>query len=703
MIALILVFAFYRCFVYGFCRRRRLAQLAAAERNRPPAWAENGLSSVSGDARSVPEMMSAETPEPKLSHKAISATTTNTSTPTSPSTTSSRVPSTSKVVQLADVSQIQLAELGAHQQQMWRAGLSHRVPSFSRVRVDPSACRPRASPHSGQAHDETPGTARVLLRRSFSIGHAPVGNGQGTSPGTSPGTSVESSRLGAVRMGDRVLAIRCGEILSPTFDLGEILTQDSTSAPSRLDGGIGGAPPAASSSSIDASLQAAFRYIDVDKSGTVSKEQLERALKHWGFICEDRQNDPSIQAVLHACTASASGSIDYDEFKSAFSQSIPPPTPPPPPPPPPPRRSRPSSPQGPLKDQPSCAPPPAPPPRRSRCMSAAPSAAAPAATPGIVAVARRRFEASTATHAATTTSEVPYSEEPPPPPPSRRNRCLRASASHQVEEEGAATSQLSSHSSHGPSTSPSTTCSTSPSERYERDDACLADAIAHALRVDKRGVRAGIGTVHTFTRAIAYVADAHPQWALVSCTPKFMVTGGIEKALLDVSEGRYVLSMSYDVPAMSSEELQRYHLQDFAAFAGTKQYRRVFYGAGLEWVRQAHQDLGIVHDLGIPTTASTASMIGALSAQHDELASSSRGVLKDDRCNAPVRLATDADRASTEAARAFFQEPYVLPMRIDEVYELVLRSPSRAGVRAITKQITKQVSFGARAPRDSMV
>ena len=677
MITLILVFAFYRCFVYGFCRKRRLAQLAAAERNSPPAWAVNGLSSVrgdmSGDARSVPEMMSAEnlTSEPKLSPKAASATATNTSTPTSPSTTSSRVPSTSKVVQLADVSQIQLAELGAHQQQIWRAGLSHRIPSFSRVRVDPSACRPRASPlspHSGLAHDETLGPA-----------------------GDSQGTSVESSRLGAVRMGDRVLAIRCGELLSPTFDLGEILTQDSTSTPSRLGGGLGGASPAASSKYVDASLQAAFQYIDADNSGMVNKEQLERALKHWGFICEDRQNDPSIQAVLHACTASASGSIDYDEFKSAFSQSIPPPTPPPPPPPPPPRRSRPSSPQGPLKDQPSCAPPPAPPPRRSRCMSAA----VPAVTPGIVTVARSRLEASTATQAATTTSEV--TSEEPPPPPSRRSRCLRASAS-----------QPSSHSSHDPSTS----LSLSPSARYERDDtsACLADAIAHALRVDKRGVRAGIGTVHTFTRAIAYVADAHPQWALVSCTPKFMVTGGIEKALLDVSEGRYVLSMSYDVPAMSSEELQRYHLQDFAAFAGTKQYRCAFYGAGLEWVQQAHQDLGIVEDLGIPTTASTASLMGALSAQHDalsaqhdELVSSSRGVLKDDRCNVPLRLATDADRASTEAARAFFQEPYVLPMRIDEVYELVLRSPSRAGVRAITKQITKQVSFGARAPRDSMV
>jgi Ca2+-binding EF-hand superfamily protein len=66
-------------------------------------------------------------------------------------------------------------------------------------------------------------------------------------------------------------------------------------------------------------MTAAFRYIDVDNRGTISRDELERALKHWGFVGEHGP-DPSIHAVLQACTASDSGSIDYDEFVSAFSK-----------------------------------------------------------------------------------------------------------------------------------------------------------------------------------------------------------------------------------------------------------------------------------------------------------------------------------------------------------------------------------------------
>ena len=55
-----------------------------------------------------------------------------------------------------------------------------------------------------------------------------------------------------------------------------------------------------------------------------------------------------------------------------------------------------------------------------------------------------------------------------------------------------------------------------------------------------------------------------------------------------------------------------------------------------------------------------------------------RGVLKDNQSDVPVHLAMDSDRASTEAARAFFQEPYACPMRIEAVYEVVPRAERAA-------------------------
>lgn len=66
-------------------------------------------------------------------------------------------------------------------------------------------------------------------------------------------------------------------------------------------------------------MQAAFRYIDVDNSGTISKEELERALRVWGFVGPNGP-DPSIKAVLQACDASGTGAIDYEEFVSAFAK-----------------------------------------------------------------------------------------------------------------------------------------------------------------------------------------------------------------------------------------------------------------------------------------------------------------------------------------------------------------------------------------------
>ena len=50
-----------------------------------------------------------------------------------------------------------------------------------------------------------------------------------------------------------------------------------------------------------------------------------------------------------------------------------------------------------------------------------------------------------------------------------------------------------------------------------------------------------------------------------------------------------------------------------------------------------------------------------------------RGVLKDNQANVLPYLAEPSDGESKEAARAFFQEPYKVPMRIEAVYEVVPR------------------------------
>lgn len=158
---------------------------------------------------------------------------------------------------------------------------------------------------------------------------------------------------------------------------------------------------------------------------------------------------------------------------------------------------------------------------------------------------------------------------------------------------------------------------------------CLADALAHGLEVDKHSVRAGIGDDHSFARATQYIDEAHPEWALVKSTAAFMLKGGIEKALLHAPVGRLILSVSY------------------RCGDGVKRYHCAFYDAGFEW---AHED-----------PESGATLCG-------------RGVLKDNQCDVAVHLAMESDRQSTEAARAFFQAPYALPMRIEAVYALVPRS-----------------------------
>ena len=160
---------------------------------------------------------------------------------------------------------------------------------------------------------------------------------------------------------------------------------------------------------------------------------------------------------------------------------------------------------------------------------------------------------------------------------------------------------------------------------------CLADAIAHALEADKGVVRNGIGSDHSFKRAVSYIKEAFPEWVLVKNTASFMCKGGPELALLNASTGRFVLSLSY-------------------VHNGARQYHCAYFDAGFRWKRDDFQR-------GAPLCG--------------------RGVLKDNQSDVPVHLAMDGDRASADTARAFFAAPYASIMRIEAIYELVPRGGAK--------------------------
>ena len=194
-----------------------------------------------------------------------------------------------------------------------------------------------------------------------------------------------------------------------------------------------------------------------------------------------------------------------------------------------------------------------------------------------------------------------------------------------------------------------------------RDDAkevkggkhCLADAIAHGQEVEPQMVREGIGTDHSFARAAAYVDEAFPETALEKASARFMVGGGIELALLNARSGRFVLSMSYTL-------------------GGVKCYHCAYFEPSFAWEREDLER-------------------GWLSGS---------GVLKDNQADVAVHPAEAADRASTGAARAFFQAPYAVALRIEAVYELV---PRGAGGSAKRQKVDCRIQHGALpdAPFDS--
>jgi hypothetical protein len=150
---------------------------------------------------------------------------------------------------------------------------------------------------------------------------------------------------------------------------------------------------------------------------------------------------------------------------------------------------------------------------------------------------------------------------------------------------------------------------------------CLADAVAMAMDVDNDPVREFIGVDYTWRRADQCVQTFQPGWALVSANKSLKQPGGLELTLLKMTLGKYVLMMSY-----SQDDIKYYHC--------------AFFDSGYEWKIETH-DQGWV---------------------------TGRGVLKDNQADVGVHLTEDVDRESTASARAFFQGPYKIAMRIESVY-----------------------------------
>jgi len=66
-------------------------------------------------------------------------------------------------------------------------------------------------------------------------------------------------------------------------------------------------------------MEQAFRFIDVDNSGTINRDELEQALVLWGVAGENGM-DKSIDGMLRACDEKADGRIAYPEFVALFAR-----------------------------------------------------------------------------------------------------------------------------------------------------------------------------------------------------------------------------------------------------------------------------------------------------------------------------------------------------------------------------------------------
>ena len=66
-------------------------------------------------------------------------------------------------------------------------------------------------------------------------------------------------------------------------------------------------------------MRDAFKALDVDQSGSISREELQRGLKHWN-LAEQSGNEDLIDNLMAACDKDGSGEIDYKEFVDVLSR-----------------------------------------------------------------------------------------------------------------------------------------------------------------------------------------------------------------------------------------------------------------------------------------------------------------------------------------------------------------------------------------------
>ena len=177
---------------------------------------------------------------------------------------------------------------------------------------------------------------------------------------------------------------------------------------------------------------------------------------------------------------------------------------------------------------------------------------------------------------------------------------------------------------------------------------CLADALAHALKVNKELVRAGIGEDRCFARAAAYVDEAFPEFELVNITASLASSAAVPLNLFDRVVGSTNRAGALDLPLLNSTHDDL--LLSMAQFDKWL-YHCAYFSPSATWERADPQ--------------SGCMLLG-------------RGILKDNQSNMPTHLAVDMDRASEEAARAFFAEPYAAPWHIQAVYQLMPRDATRA-------------------------
>ena len=67
-------------------------------------------------------------------------------------------------------------------------------------------------------------------------------------------------------------------------------------------------------------MWAAFKYVDVDSSGRVNREELARALHLWGVNNPHGDLIQAADAVIRACDTDGDGSVDYKEFVAGLAR-----------------------------------------------------------------------------------------------------------------------------------------------------------------------------------------------------------------------------------------------------------------------------------------------------------------------------------------------------------------------------------------------